>query len=150
MTHDLAKGERFEAQVSSQLEDLYNIAFFVLGSESAAQYLVHETLARAYQTRLSGQTGSDCRVWLFRVMASVLIGERRSFGTTQRLEPALSTPKEALRRPGRRISHYLVTLINVLFPRYRKTILDKSSRTCPIIAGWLWSSSCSGAFRTKR
>jgi RNA polymerase sigma-70 factor, ECF subfamily len=72
MKLNLTKGHDFEAQTFAQLEHLYCTALYMLDNESAAQELVQESFAKAYQSWQKCDFDSNRRVGLFRILANTL------------------------------------------------------------------------------
>ena len=70
-TQTMMKRMDFEARALPELENLYRIALYTVDSESDAEDLVEESFVRAYRSWSSHQSGQNCRVWLFRIMAKV-------------------------------------------------------------------------------
>jgi RNA polymerase sigma-70 factor (ECF subfamily) len=70
-----SKIEDFEEKVLPQPAGLYHTAIYVLGNESIAQDLGQESFVRAYQSWCQGQISPNYRVWLFKIMADILISK---------------------------------------------------------------------------
>jgi RNA polymerase sigma-70 factor (ECF subfamily) len=75
MKQNMEKRKKFEAQALPQLENLYFTALYMLQNHYDAQDLVGETYIKAYSSWREYQFVPDCRVWLFRTMASILINK---------------------------------------------------------------------------
>jgi RNA polymerase sigma-70 factor, ECF subfamily len=73
MKQNTVKRQEFEAQAMPHLQHLYRTAAYVLDNESDAQHLVKASIVRAYRSWHKCQSIADCRLWLFKIMANVLI-----------------------------------------------------------------------------
>jgi len=65
----------FEIRVLPQLDALYRAATILLDNESDAQDLIQESFCRAYQDRDVFHDSPKPRVWLFKIMADILINK---------------------------------------------------------------------------
>jgi len=77
MKENMEKRTYFETQVFPHLEGLYRAACYLLDSETDAQDLAQETFATWYRSWNKSQISRDSRVWLFRIMANILINKYR-------------------------------------------------------------------------
>ena len=71
------KRKDFEAQALPELEGIYRTALYMTDNESDAQDLVRESIIRAYHSWNKPQSNPIFRVWLFRIMANVLVDRFR-------------------------------------------------------------------------
>jgi RNA polymerase sigma-70 factor (ECF subfamily) len=92
MKQNMAKRKDFEEQTLLHLKSLYRTALYVVNNERDAQDLVVESFARAYRFWRENQSGPDCRVWLFRIMANALISKYRP---SPDLSPAANNTDES-------------------------------------------------------
>jgi RNA polymerase sigma-70 factor, ECF subfamily len=77
----MEKNKGFKAQALPQINDLYCTALYMLGKETDAQDLVQESFVTAYQSWHEYQINTNCRVWLFNIMANVLMNKYGSYNT---------------------------------------------------------------------
>ncbi len=74
-----AKRAKFEATALPFLKALYNAALRLTGGFAAADAndLVQETYLRAYRTFESFVPGTNCKAWLFTILYSVFVNQRK-------------------------------------------------------------------------
>jgi RNA polymerase sigma-70 factor (ECF subfamily) len=72
MNRNLVKRIAFETETLPQLDGLYRAALYLMGNESEAQELTQECFVEAYRSWHQYRVGSNCRLWLFGIMANVL------------------------------------------------------------------------------
>jgi len=77
MKQNTTKRNDFEARAMPHLDSLYRTALYMTGNESYGQDLVQESLIRAYLAWHECPSNSNCRAWLFKIMANVLISRYR-------------------------------------------------------------------------
>lgn len=75
MKQNYVKRNEFEAQAMPHLEELYSTAMYLVDDEADAQDLVQGSFVKAYESWHECQFSSDCRVWLFRIMANIIINK---------------------------------------------------------------------------
>ncbi len=79
--HPDAKRAQFEAAALPFLKALYNGALRLSGGIAAdASDLVQETYLRAYRTFDNFVPGTNCRAWLFTILYSVFVNQRKREG----------------------------------------------------------------------
>jgi len=79
MGQPISRTQSFEELALPHLEDLYDTALYLFHDESQARYFVVESFARAYRSWPLFRIGSDCRTWLFRIMADAFHQGQRPF-----------------------------------------------------------------------
>ena len=72
-----AKRAQFEATALPLLKVLYNAALRLTGEVEDAGDLVQETYLRAYRTFDNFVPGTNCKAWLFTILYSVLVNQRK-------------------------------------------------------------------------
>lgn len=72
-----AKRAQFEATALPLLKGLYNAALRLTGEVEDAGDLVQETYLRAYRTFDNFVPGTNCKAWLFTILYSVLVNQRK-------------------------------------------------------------------------
>lgn len=72
-----AKRAQFEATALPLLKGLYNAALRLTGELEDAGDLVQETYLRAYRTFDNFVPGTNCKAWLFTILYSVLVNQRK-------------------------------------------------------------------------
>ena len=76
-----AKRAQFEATALPFLKALYNAALRLTGGSGAdAGDLVQETYLRAYRTFENFVAGTNCKAWLFTILYSVFVNQRKKEG----------------------------------------------------------------------
>jgi RNA polymerase sigma-70 factor (ECF subfamily) len=87
-----AKRAQFEVTALPFMKALYNAALRLTGGASAAASdLVQETYLRAYRTFENFIPGTNCKAWLFTILYSVFVNQRKKERRT-----AFSLPTEEL------------------------------------------------------
>src|SRR5919109_1270006 len=86
-----AKRAQFEATALPFLKALYNAAARLSGTVEDAGDLVQETYLRAYRTFESFVPGTNCKAWLFTILYSVFVNQRK-----KERRAALSLPTDVL------------------------------------------------------
>lgn len=72
-----SKRAQFEATALPFLKALYNYALRLGGGSEDAGDLVQETYLRAYRTFDNFVPGTNCRAWLFTILYSVFVNQRK-------------------------------------------------------------------------
>jgi RNA polymerase sigma-70 factor (ECF subfamily) len=88
------------------LDDLYRMAYRVTGNPAAAEDLVQETFAQAWQSFPRFTKGTNCRAWLYRILFYIWTHEQRKTGRLHlpldeeavASGPIISTPAAASRQ----------------------------------------------------
>ncbi len=88
-----AKRAQFEATALPFLKALYNAALRLTGGSEDAGDLVQETYLRAYRTFDNFVQGTNCKAWLFTILYSVLVNQRK-----KERRAALALPTDDLER----------------------------------------------------
>jgi len=75
MKQNNLKRNEFEAQAMPHIEELYSTAMYLVENEADAQDLVQGSFVKAYESWDECQFSPDCRVWLFKIMANIIINK---------------------------------------------------------------------------
>lgn len=79
----MEKRRKFEAEAFPHLDGLYRTSLLMLGNEIYAQELVQEAIVTAYLTRDTLHPMPNSRLWLYKIMASIITDDQLlSFPTT--------------------------------------------------------------------
>ena len=72
-----SKKRYFESLAVPHMDSLYRFALYMSGDKNDAEDLVQDTYLRAYKFFDKFEKGTDCRVWLFRIMRNAFINKYR-------------------------------------------------------------------------
>ncbi len=67
----------FEREILTELDSLFNFAFYLTGNESDADDLVQDTMLRAFRAISTYQQGTNARAWLFKIAKNHFINDYR-------------------------------------------------------------------------
>ncbi len=75
MADDATRQRRFEAEALSHLDALYRTALRLTRNSSDAEDLVQETYLKAYRFWDHYEPNTNCRAWLYKIMANTRINQ---------------------------------------------------------------------------
>lgn len=67
----------FEQEILTELDSLFNFAYYLTGNESDADDLVQDTMLRAFRAIATYQQGTNARAWLFKIAKNHFINDYR-------------------------------------------------------------------------
>ncbi len=79
MPTPISNNERFEAEATPHMADLYRTATRVLGERSRAEDVVQEVYLQAWKSFHRFEPGTNCRAWLYKILFHCVNHHRRKW-----------------------------------------------------------------------